>query len=599
MGSIRRSRLPYIVALLLVIVTYACYRQVGECGFVHYDDPDYVSENAQVQHGLNWADLTWAFKPNTTGLWQPLVWLSYMLDSQFGGVDPAAFHQTNLLLHIANVVLLFALLLRVTGVLWPSAFVAALFAVHPQHVESVAWVTERKDVMSTLFWLATALAYVWYANRPGLKRYGVVIALYTLGLMAKPMLVTLPVILLLLDYWPLRRLQVTGCGLQVSDAEGRLPVRKSESLISSALGARRLVLEKAPLLALAAAFSVIAYIAEKHGGTVDVEGVYSPGVRLANAAVSYWVYIWKTIWPVKLAVFYPHPRASLPVWQVAASAFALLLATYAVIRARRKLPYVAVGWLWYLITLLPVIGLIQIGMCASADRYTYIPHIGLFVAAAWAGSDLLRRALKSGARKWVAATGCLLAVGIAAALATQTCRQVRYWRNDIALFTRAVEAVPGNYLAQDNLGTALLDQGDTQAAMEHYREAIRVEPKYMHARRNLASTLVKEGRNDEAIECLRAAAAEAVPNNAGALTDLGTLYWQQSKLHEAEATLREAVRAAADYAPAHRALGVVLADQGRLDEAIAHLAEAVRLDPKDQGYAGDLDHAKRIKSGEQ
>ena len=586
MGSIRRARLPYIIAVLLVIVTYACYRQVGECGFVHYDDPDYVSENTHVQRGLNWADVTWAFKPNKTGLWQPLVWLSFMLDSQFSGVDPGAFHQTNLLLHILSSVLLLALLLRLTGALWPSGFVAALFALHPQHVESVAWVAERKDVLSTVFWMAATLAYVWYVERPCLRRYGAVFALYALGLMAKPMLVTLPLTLLLLDFWPLRRFQGTAGDGAAANTQGSTP------------GARRLVLEKVPLFVLAAAFSVITYLAEKYGGTVDIGEVYSLGMRLSNAAVSFWVYIWKTMWPAKLAVFYPHPRASLPAWQVAASSFGLVLSTYAVIRVRRRWPYATVGWLWYLITLLPVIGLIQIGMCGSADRYTYVPHVGLFVGVAWGAGDLLWRASKSGARKWVAAAGWLAAIGVIVALATCTHRQVGFWRNDITLFSHAIDVVPRNHVAHDNLGAALLDAGDAKAAIAHYREAIRIEPEYMHARRNLMSALLNEGRPLEAIESVRDA-VKVRPNDPGILTDLAVLYLQQSELDAAEGPIKKALRISPKHAAAHHAYGVLLAERRKIDEAIAHFTRAVKLAPGDPAYRTDLDRAKRIKAGEE
>jgi Flp pilus assembly protein TadD len=554
-------------------VTYACYRQVGECGFVHLDDDVYITNNPRVQFGLNRSDVAWAFKPNKTATWQPLVWLSYMLDSQFSGVDPAAFHQTNLLLHVANVVLLLALLLRATGALWPSAFVAALFALHPQHVESVAWVAERKDVLSTFFWFAAMLAYIRYAGRPGLVRYGVVFVLYALGLMAKPMLVTLPVVLLLMDYWPLRRLQGSGAG---------------RTLV-------HLIWEKAPLLALAAASSVITYFAQKSGGAVDIEGVYPFGIRLANAVVSYWVYISKTVWPAKLAVFYPHPRASLPRWEVVASAAMLVLATYAAVRVRRRFPYITVGWLWYLTTLLPVLGLVQIGMHGSADRFTYVPHIGLFIILAWGAGDVVLGRTRAPGR---VGAGLVSALVVVTVLAASTYRQVGYWRNDITLFTHAVEAVPGNYVAHDNLGTSLLDQGDVKAAMAHYREAIRIEPDYLHARRNLMSALIEEGKPFEAVECVRDA-LRVRPNDPDILTELAVLYLQQSKLDAAEGPIKKALRIRPDHAGAHHAYGVLLAERRRIDEAIAHFKRAVQLAPGDSSYRADLDRAKRIKAGEQ
>ncbi|MCX8052328.1 MAG: tetratricopeptide repeat protein [Armatimonadetes bacterium] len=571
----RLSKIPYLIALLLVVLTYVCYQNVSECGFVHFDDDVYVINNPHIQGGFRMPHIHWAFTNISMAMWQPMVWLSYMIDFQLNGLDPAGFHQTNLLLHIANVVLLFALLFRATRAMWSSSLVAALFAVHPQHVESVAWIAERKDVLSTLFWFSATLVYVWYTSSPTRLRYLLLTVLYAIGLMAKSMLVTLPLTLLLLDLWPLRRLQA-GNG----EPDGKLEARP---LI-------HLIWEKTPLFVLAAVSCVITYLAQKSGGAVDTEWIYPLGVRIANAVVSYWVYIQKTLWPVGLACFYPHPRDSLPEWKVVLSTFMLVLATYAAIRARHKYPYLTVGWLWFLITLVPVIGLVQIGMQALADRYTYVPHIGLFIVFVWGARDLLTHRIGLAARvaAGIAAAGILIALGLI------THRQVGYWRNDITLFSHAVEVVPGNFLAHDILGTALSHRGDVSAAIAHYRKAIQIEPDYLLARRNLMSVLIQKGKLLEAIECLKEA-LKILPNDPDMLTQLAILYLQQSKLDAAEEPLKKALRISPNHAGAHHAYGVLLAERRRIEEAISHFARAVRLAPGNMSYRKDLEQAQRIK----
>src|SRR5438093_6677457 len=368
-------RRALLVCSLLVTVTLAAYGRVWQLGFVDYDDPGYVFENPHVLAGLGRSGLAWAFTTTTESNWHPLTWLSLMLDATIGGADPHLYHATNLLLHVANTLLLFLVLSRMTGFLWRSAFVAALFAVHPLHVESVAWVAERKDVLSTLLWLLTIAAHVRYAARPSLGRYAAVFSALALGLMAKPMLVSLPLVLLLLDYWPLGRWG-TDAGANVAGGSKA----RERGLLGRGRGRWSLMLEKVPLFALAVASSVATLVAQTEA--VQPLGSYPLAGRVANAWVSYIIYIGKMIWPKNLAIFYQYPRHALPFWEPAGAALLLLAVSIAAIGLRRTRPWFAVGWFWFVLTLVPVIGLVQVGSQAMADRYTYVPLIGIFIVVA-------------------------------------------------------------------------------------------------------------------------------------------------------------------------------------------------------------------------
>ncbi|NIQ87873.1 MAG: hypothetical protein GWN93_01765, partial [Deltaproteobacteria bacterium] len=401
-----------------------------------------------VHKGLTRESFIWAFTTTDEANWHPLTWLSHMVDCQLYGLNPAGHHLTNVLLHSASTVLLFLILLGMTGSRWRSALVAALFALHPLHVESVAWVAERKDVLSTLFWMLTLWAYLAYTKRPERKRYLLIIVAFTLGLMAKPMLVTLPFVLLLLDYWPLKR-------IELGQSASGLPAANQPSTIAEKPGAQafRLLLEKTPLFVLTAASSVVTFVVQKSEGAVGALEVYPLKIRVANALVSYVSYIIKMIWPQNLAVFYPHPGQSLPMWQAVAAGILLVLISIAVIRAGRRQPYLPVGWLWYLGTLVPVIGLVQVGAQAMADRYTYVPLIGLFIMAAWGVPELMK--------KWHHRRVALVVSAALVLFALMTCArlQLRHWKNSIALLSHAHAVTAKSYLVHNNLGSALNELG--------------------------------------------------------------------------------------------------------------------------------------------
>jgi len=536
MGRWLSTRWNLLISFVLVAATVGVYWQTTGFEFITFDDTNYVVRNQFVQMGLTGTSACWAFTAAYEATWQPLVWLSYMLDYELGALDPRIYHLNNVLLHAANVLLLFFVLNRMTKRRWASAFVAALFALHPLHVESVAWVAERKDVLSTFFWMLALWFYVRYTERPSVGRYALVTGAFILGLMSKPMLVTLPLMLLLLDYWPLGRYgQAGGGGLTRRQA------------------ACRLVREKLPLFALAAAGSVAAFLAQREGGAVKSLEQFPLDVRLGNALVSYVLYIKKTIWPQGLAIFYPHPGSTLPTWQIVVSSLVLVGATIAAVRVRRRHPYLAVGWLWYIITLLPVIGLVQIGRHALADRFTYVPLIGLLLIGAWGVPRMLAGRPELKAR--LAAAGALLVLAMTAC----TYSQVSYWRNSITLFRRALEVTKENAIAESNLAIALAERGLLDDAVVHYGEVLRLAPADIDARCNMGIALIRQG-----------------------------------KLDEAARLCREALRMAPGNAEAHNNLGVALAKQGKLEQAAAQFRTALRIQPGKLSAKSNLARAMRM-----
>jgi hypothetical protein len=466
-GRTGRRRLPLDVALglALVLLTARALGPACRCGFVNYDDNIYVTGNMDVQGGLRIEGAWWAFTATRSNHWHPLTWLSLQLDAELFGQRAWGFHLTNLLLHVANVLLLFALLRRLTGSRWRSALVAALFAVHPLHVESVAWVTERKDVLSTFFWLLTTAAYVRYTRRPGKGRYACVVVFFVLGLLAKPMVATLPCTLLLLDYWPLRR---TSWG--------------------------RLVAEKLPLFLLAAASMAVSLYARREGGGLKSGEYLGPAERLGYAVDAYVSYIYMTFWPADLAAFYPLTPGGLPASRVAAAAAVLVLLTVVLLVLSRGRPYLAVGWLWYLGTLVPVSGVVQLGSYALADRYTYVPSIGLYLALVWGLADLLPA--------WLLTPGAVLLLA-AAVLASR--QQVRYWQDSIALWEHNEAVTPDNFLTRTQLGFAYQQAGRLDDARDQLVAAARLRPKLALAHANLGRLDVRQGRLDEAVSCFRVA----------------------------------------------------------------------------------------------
>ncbi len=573
--AIAPSRVPLqtlCIVAALIAITLAVYAPVRHYDFVQIDDPVQVSENPQVAAGLTWSGVAWAFTSARAGYWMPLVWLSHMLDVRLYGMQPGPHHVTNLALHVACTLLLFGLLLSLTRATFRSAFVAALFAVHPLHVESVAWITERKDVLSTLFWMLTLLAYVSWARRGGWTRYMLVVALFALGLMAKPMLVTLPLVMLLLDVWPLGRVRLGAAFSETGAKAGR-----AGGAGGGAGGTwRALLWEKLPLFALAGAGAIVAFVTQQQSGAVSNLQVYPLGLRVENALVSYVAYIGKMLWPARLAVLYPHP-ASIPAAPVVGAVVVLAGISLIVMRLARRRPYLAVGWLWYLVTLLPVIGLVQVGVQAMADRFTYVPLIGLFIMAAWAVPDLLSRS--SFARRAVPVVAALVVV----ACAWSASAQVRYWQDSVTLWTRTTELTLNMdaYHAHMSLGTVLLDKSRLDEAAGHFSEAVRLNPGSAESQNGLATVLQRQGRIDQAIvhyrEALRLQPAVAEVHN-----NLGAMLAQQGRFDEAIVHLSEAARLKPDFELAHLNLALAFTRTGRMQEAQREFNEVLRINPANE-----------------
>jgi hypothetical protein len=524
-------RTPRLTALLigmaLVLVTLLAYGQVKDHRFITWDDDYYVTENPMVKAGLCREGVAWAFTATHAANWHPLTWLSLMLDCQIYGLQPRGFHLTNLFFHLVNTVLWFLFFARVTGNLWPSALVAALFALHPLHVESVAWVAERKDVLSTFWWVATLGAYAWYVQRPGLARYLPIPIFLALGLMAKPMLVTLPLVLLLLDYWPLGRFPLGPPPAGPGTGASRLPP------LSRARVYWRLIGEKIPLLALSALSAIVTVMAQRWDGAVWSLTRLSLSERLANALVAYLKYLGKMFWPFPMVFFYPF--SPVPGWQAAGAGLLLLGVSAVVLWRARPYPYLPVGWLWFLGTLVPVIGLVQVGGQALADRYTYVPFIGLFIIIAWGARDLTARWRHPQICLSVAAGVVLLACFLA------TWVQVGYWRDSESLFHHALKVDENNYMAYNNLGMALSNQGRFPEAISRFSRCIRLKPSYAHAYNNLGVAYARQGKWPQAIEFYQQA-IQVNPRVPVFFNNLALVYQQQGKTQEAATTRERAQR---------------------------------------------------------
>jgi len=501
-----------LVCLFLVMATLAVYWQVQNYDFTDLDDNVYIYENRHVQEGLTLESITWAFTDGTliSNYWHPLTWISHILDFQFYGMNSGWHHLTNLLFHIANTLLLFLVFRKMTGSLWQSGFVAGLFALHPLHVESVAWVSERKDVLSTFFWLLTMWAYSRYAAKPKFNKYFVALLFFVMGLMSKPMLVTLPFVLLLMDFWPLGRLQL---GQEIK--EGHIKVQKSSALY--------LVVEKIPFFALTAIASVAAYITQRKGGAVPAMDFDLLKMQTANAFVSYVSYIGKMIWPGKLAVYYPHP-GMLPVWQVVGAVLLIACVSVFGVWKWRKFPYFTFGWFWFLGTFVPVIGFVKIGNFLMADRYTYVPLIGIFIIIAWGIPELVAQWRYR--KIWLAT----LATVVLTILMAMTWKQAGYWENSITLFEHTLKITSNNFIAHRYIGTTLSEQGRTAEAIEHYLQALRIKPDYVDAHNNLGASLFRKGNIKGAIVHFRKALL-INPDNVHAKNNLKTalMIQQQNK----------------------------------------------------------------------
>lgn len=529
----------------LVLSVLSVFWQVRNFDFVNYDDYDYVSENPHVLNGLAYSNIIWAFTTPHVGNWLPLTWLSFMLDCQLFGPNPGRIHFVNVLLHLANTLLLFAVLKKMTGSLWPSAFVAAAFALHPMHVESVAWIAERKDVLSTFFLLLTLAAYVGYVRRSSLFRYLLTILLFALGLMAKPMVVTLPFVLLLLDYWPLNRFSPQNIKVSGRKFRKSAPAHNKRPILY------RVIIEKIPFFALSAVLSVATFLVQQSSGAVSDIYSVSLGDRAANAFLSYTRYMCRMFWPQNLAIFYPYDVDTFPFWQIALCALLLFGISFLVLRFGRTQRYLPVGWFWFVVTLLPVIGLLQSGPQGWADRYTYIPYTGLFIIIAWGLPELLSKwPYRSPRCRDVAAGKIVLGISmliVLAALGICTRLQVSYWKDTTILFSRALAVTQNNYLAHYNFGSDLSKQGKYAPAIEHYKKAIQIKPYYANAILGLGDAFAAQNDSNRAIEC-----------------------WQK--------TLQ--LKPGRDNAAhAHNNLGVVLQEQGKLTEALAHFTKAIQLRP--------------------
>ncbi len=549
MGKFRQKRHDLLVIGFLILATGAVYWQVGGHEFIYFDDDRYVFRNARVLDGLSWQDVRWALTATEVSNWHPLTWLSHLVDGQFYGSSARGHHLTNLAFHIANSVLLFLLLLRMTSGRWRSALVAALFALHPLHVESVAWVSERKDVLSTFFWWLALWLYADYARSPSRGRYLGVLLAFALGLMAKSMLVTLPFTLLLLDYWPLRRLELEWRSIG------------------------RLCREKLPLFVLSAAVSGLTVVAQRGGDAIISMERFPLDVRLGNAIVAYASYLLMTVWPIPLAAYYPHP-AEIPLGSALGAALLLVVLSIGVLRLGRARPYLLVGWGWYLGTLVPVIGLVQVGAQAMADRYTYVPLVGVFIILAWGGHELTARWRQPERARAVLAAAALCA------LSACTWLQAARWRDTVTLFEHTLKVTERNPMAHGILGTALGHMGEVDQSIVHYLEALRLRPGLAEAHNNLGIALFRKGDLDEAIGHYREA-LRIKPEGPTAHTNLGAALYTQGRLEEAVAHYREALRVKPGSPETHNNLATALDAQGRVADAIQHYEEALRLRPDD------------------
>ena len=552
------ARRPWLIPLALAIVTTVVYWHLATNDFTNFDDDTYITNNLWVQKGLTLDSIRWAFsfayKDGT--YWQPLTWLSLMLDYDLFKLDPTGYHLENLALHIANALLLFSVLKGMTGRLWQSAFVAFLFALHPLNVESVAWAVERKNVLSSLFWMLALWAYARYARRPSWQGYLPIVVFMAVGLMAKSMLVSLPCALLLLDYWPLRRTSLPWD----APADGQIPFWRA-------------ILEKVPLLALSL-LSVAVSVGSLRADAQYHVRTYLPPLytRISEALVSYAKYIGKLFWPNRLAVYYP-PRDSYPGWEIAAAALLLVGITLGVIVLARKKPWLATGWLWFAGVLFPVSGMMRAGLWpAMADRFAYLPYIGLYIIVAWGIPELLRTL----PRRNIVLAGS--AVAVIVLLATLTRVQAGYWKTSKTLFSHALQVAEDNYVARNNYGHGLLAQGRTEEAIEQYKRALQFKVDYPKVHFNLGLALYMQGKTDEAIKEY-AESLRLDPNHGSANNNLGLILLDQGKYEEAKQHFMTAARSKPnDPAPALN-LGLVYFNTGNMEEARKQFTEALRLDP--------------------
>jgi Flp pilus assembly protein TadD len=552
-----------VVCLLLAAITLAIYNPVTHHPFVNYDDDRYVTENPHIRQGLTVDTIAWALTSTEQANWHPLTWISHALDVSLFHLNPAGHHFTSVMLHAINVVLLYLLLIWATGRFGASLFVAALFALHPINVESVAWVAERKNILCTTFFFFTLWSYGWYAQKPGWKRYLAVAALFVAGLASKPMVITLPFVLLLLDYWPLNR--VAGSDHLLSNDSLRPTFRWS-----------RLMLEKLPLLAFSAASAVITMQAQQAGGAMRSTTQFSLGVRIGNAVYAYAMYLWKMVWPARLAPIYPHPGDSLTAWRVAVAGLVLIAITAAVWRFRRH-RFLLTGWLWFLGTLVPVIGLVQVGDAAMADRYAYIPLIGVFTMISFGIADLAKE-------KKLGFIAAVAGAAVVIAFTAVTLRQIGYWQTNVELWTHALAVTQNNFIAEDNLAGSLILEGKEEEAHEHFEAASRINPKDPMSRSNLGTYFATHNQPHEAIAAYDAVLELTSDPGLRAQTyaNLGAAERALGEDDEARKNFDESLRLNPNLFNAWLGLGLLARQQGKLDEAISDISRSIELRPAAQ-----------------
>jgi tetratricopeptide (TPR) repeat protein len=583
-----RVRCRLLVVLLLVVLTAGVYAPVLDSEFVTYDDDLYVTANDQVRQGLTREGIRWAFDFNEAVYWHPLTWLSHMLDVEIFGLNSGMHHAMNLLFHIANTVLLFWILRLMTGAYWRSAAVACLFGLHPLNVESVAWVASRKNLLSTAFWMLTILTYLYYCRKPNLRRYGGCLTIFLLGLMFKPMLVTLPFVLLLLDYWPLQRIR----------SPHRLHLTPSRFEKSADL--KELILEKIPFLMLSLIIVYLYGASVKHLDIVVGVETAPMTLRIFNALVSYWAYIRQMFFPVQLTFFYPYP-IKIPLWQVIAAAVSLSAVTFFALRWMRKWPFLFTGWFWYFGTLVPTLGLMQAGRWpATADRFAYVPMIGLFVVLTWGAAGWVRRWNLN--KVAVAGVGMVLLV----LLAASTRRQVEFWQHDVSLYKRAIAVTDNNQLAHKNLGNAYLRNGQVQQAIAHYETCLRIDPADSTIYNNLAAAMIQMDQLDEAVAYLKKA-LQLDPGYVQAENNLikilvfrelriGKALEEKGELQAAIEHYQEFLSRFPDIAVAHYRIAVILGRSGQVDQSVEWLQRALQKGFRNWQAIRSSEHLREVRN---
>jgi len=555
-----------LLAVILILITVAAYENVRNHEFINFDDDIYVTDNRIVSEGLSFEGIKWALGFNASGYWQPITWLSHMLDCEVYGLNPGGHHLTNLMIHLANTLLLFWTLYRMTGTVYRSALVAAFFALHPLNVDSVAWIAERKNLLSNFFWMLCLLSYNRYLEKRASGRYLGVLILFALGLMSKPMVVTLPFVLLLLDFWPLKRLAIR---LRPTQGQKEQPVDASGK---QSLAVSKLIIEKIPFFLLSLGSVCLSISTTKHIDNMIAVETVPMMLRISNALVTYLAYILKMIWPFDLAVYYPYPK-SISLWQAAGAGALLAAVTGLFVLLINRKSYLAVGWFWYLGTLVPVLGIVQGGLWPEmADRWAYLPLIGLFIMIAWTAADALQK-WQFGKPVKVAA-----ALAVIGSLLFITRAQLQHWQDSKTLFLHALKIASENAVAHNNLGNALLNEGQTEDAVNHFRAALRIDPENAGANNNMANALVNLGRVDAAIahylKSLRLNPRKAETHN-----NLAVALHKKEHLEEAILHLREALRLKPDYADAYNNLGAVYRKKGQVQNAAKCYLAAIRLKP--------------------